>query len=138
MKKNYPDMHILDETDRYFIGHIFEDAFLIDKRNGEEILHDDFYGDPSCGLISKKGDWAVVAGEHITIWKKGKITKINQEETQWVYAIRTNDDQIIEILIDPWSKNSAIWTLDIKTYELKKVKSFDDYRDKELTDDVVW
>jgi hypothetical protein len=138
MKKNYPDMYILDETDQYFIGHIFEDAFLIDKRNGEEIFHDDFYGDPSCGLISKKGDWAVVAGEHITIWKKGKITKINQDETQWVYAIRTNDDQIIEILIDPWSKNSAIWTLDIKNYELKKVKPFDDYRDKELTDDVVW
>src|SRR5688572_19207434 len=129
MKKSYPDMHILDETDRYFIGHIFDDAYLIDKRNGEEIFHDDFYGDPSCGLISKSNDWAIIAGEHITIWRKGKITKIEQEEIRWVHSIRTNDDQIIEILIDPWADHSAIWTLDIKTHELKKVKDFNDYKE---------
>lgn len=131
-------MHILDETDRYFIGHIFDDAYLIDKRNGEEIFHDDFYGDPSCGLISKSNDWAIIAGEHITIWRKGKITKIEQEEIRWVHSIRTNDDQIIEILIDPWADHSAIWTLDIKTYELKKVKDFNDYKEREYTDDVLW
>lgn len=138
MKGNYPDMRILDETERYFIGHIFEDAYLIEKRNGEEILVDDFYGDPSCGLISKSNDWAIIAGDHITIWRKGKVTKIDREELRWVHAIRTADDQIIEILIDPWSENSAIWALDIKTYELTKVKPFDDYRDKELSEDVVW
>lgn len=109
MKRNYPDMRILDETERYFIGHIFEDAYLIEKRNGEEILVDDFYGDPSCGLISKNNDWAIIAGDHITIWRKGKVTKIDREELRWVHAIRTADDQIIEILIDPWSENSAIW-----------------------------
>jgi hypothetical protein len=29
MKKNYPDMRILDETDKYFLGHIFEDAYKL-------------------------------------------------------------------------------------------------------------
>lgn len=51
MKKNYPDMRILDETDKYFIGHIYEDAYLVEKSSGQEVLHDDFYGDPKCGLM---------------------------------------------------------------------------------------
>ncbi len=77
-KKNYPGMRILDETDKYFIAHDFEDAYLIEKRNGEAIVHDDFYGDPKCGLISKNNDWAIIAGEHITIWKAGKKTWTNK------------------------------------------------------------
>ena len=130
-------MHILDETDRYFIGHIYEDAYLIDKRNGEEILHDDFYGDPTCGLISKSDAWAIIAGEHITIWKKGKTTKIDMEEIKWVHSMRTSNDQIIEILVDPWSDKSSIWTLDLSNFELKKLKDFDDYKEKERTENVV-
>lgn len=135
-KKNYPDMRILDETDKYFIGHIYEDAYLIEKRSGHEIIHDGFYGDPTCGLIGKSNEWAVIAGEHLTIWKKGK--KIVKEEIRWVHAMRTVDDQIIEILIDPWADNSSIWTLDIRNLELKKLKDFDDYKGKEWTEDVVW
>jgi len=131
-------MHILYETDRYFIGHIYEDAYLIDKRNGQEILHDDFYGDPKCGLISKSDDWAIIAGEHITIWKNGKTTKIDKEEIKWVHSIRTSDEKVIEILIDPWTDKSAIWTLDLNNFELKKVKDFDDYKEKERADNVVW
>jgi hypothetical protein len=137
-KKNYPGMQILDETDKYFIGHIFEDAYLIEKRNGEEIVHDDFYGDPSCGLISKNNDWVVIAGEHLTIWTKGKTTKIDNEDLRWVYALRTNDQETVEILIDPWTDKSAIWTLNIATLQIKKVKDFDDYREKEHTDEIVW
>lgn len=169
MKKNYPDMRILDETDKYFIGHIFEDAYLIEKRNGEEIVHDDFYGDPSCGLIGENNDWAIIAGEHLTIWKsgtkpkmdnawlkwlhaiwaiiwgerqskwqKGKITKIEHEDLKWIHALRTKDDKVVEILIDPWSDKSAIWSLDISTLDFKKIKNFKDYKEKEQVDDVIW
>jgi len=138
MKKNYPDMHILDETDKYFIGHIYEDAYLIEKRNGEEIFHDDFYGDPTCGLISKTNEWAIIAGEHITIWKNGRTIKIDNEEIKSVHAVRTRDSQIIEILIDPWTDKGSIWTFDTRNFELKKLKDFHDYKGKERNDDVVW
>jgi hypothetical protein len=138
MKKNHPDMRILDETDRYFIGHIFEDAYLIDKRNGEEIVHDDFYGDPSCGLISRNNEWAIIAGEHLTIWRKGQTTKIGHEALRWVYALRTRGNTMVEILIDPWTDASAIWMLDMSTLGLTKVRDFDDYKEKERTDEIVW
>src|SRR5687767_10368712 len=131
MKKNYPDMRILDETDKYFIGHIFEDAYLIEKRNGEEIVHDDFYGDPSCVRISKNNDWAIIGGEHLTIWVKGKITKMNNEGLRWIQALRTKDNKTVEVLIDPWTDKSAIWTLDISTLDLKKIRNFDDYKEAE-------
>jgi hypothetical protein len=137
-KKNYPDMRILDETDKYFIGHIFEDAYLIEKRNGEEIVHDDFYGDPSCGLISRSNDWAIIAGEHLTIWTKGKTRKIENEDLRWIYDLRTSDDKTVEILTDPWSDKSAIWTLDMVTLQFKKISDFDDYKEKERTDEIVW
>lgn len=137
-KKNYPDMRILDETDKYFIGHIFEDAYLIEKRNGEEIVHDDFYGDPSCGLISRSNDWAIIAGEHMTIWTKAKTRKIEDGDLRWIYDLRTSDDKTVEILTDPWSDKSAIWTLDMVTLQFKKISDFDDYKEKERTDEIVW
>jgi hypothetical protein len=112
MKKNYPDMHILDETDKYFIGHIYEDAYLIDKRNGQEILHDDFYGDPTCGLIGRSDEWAIIAGEHVTIWKNGKATKIDKEELRWVHAMRQMEIRSLKFLLTPGLKNqrSGHWT----------------------------
>src|SRR5882724_8552195 len=71
MKNNYPDFNILDETEKLLLGNIFEDVYLIDKRNGVELLHDDFYGDPQCGLISSTNEWAVIGGEHLTLWRRG-------------------------------------------------------------------
>lgn len=138
MKKNYPGMRILDETDKYFIGNIFEDAYLIEKRNGQEIVHDDLYGDPSCGLISKNNDWAIIAGEHLTIWSQGKISKMENEELRWVHALRAKDNETVEILIDPWTEKSAIWMLDISTLHLKKIRNFEDYRKREQIGEVIW
>jgi hypothetical protein len=55
MKRCYFDLNILDETDRYVLGHSFEDAYLIDKLTKRELFHDDFYGNPKCGLIDRNG-----------------------------------------------------------------------------------
>ncbi|NOS94518.1 MAG: hypothetical protein HOP30_21615 [Cyclobacteriaceae bacterium] len=138
MKKNYPGMAILDETDKYFIGHIYEDAYLIDKRIGEELVHDDFYGDPTCGVISKNNEWAIIAGEHLTIWRNGKTVRMNNEDLRWIHAIRTLDQQTVEMLINPWAPNAAIWILEVATLQFKKLRDFQDYQEKEYTEEIVW
>ena len=138
MKLFYFDLNILDETDRYVVGHSFEDAYLIDKLTKRELLHDDFYGDPKCGLIDRNSQWAIIAGEHITIWKNSKVTRIEKEEVRWVHAIRAIGENIVEMLIDPWSVKSSIWILDLNSFALMKIRDFEDYRESESTDDVVW
>jgi hypothetical protein len=57
---------------------------------------------------------------------------------RWVYALRTGSDNTVEILIDPWTDKSAIWTLDIKMLQVKKVRDFGEYKEREYTDEVVW
>ena len=44
----------------------------------------------------------------------------------------------MEMLIDPWSDKSGIWTLDISTLDFKKIRDFQDFRETETTDEVVW
>src|SRR5690606_36143473 len=136
-------MNVLFETDRLIIEHEFENAYLIEKSSGKELLFDDFYGDPTCGLISKKNDWAIIAGEHLTIWRADKrsnkqVERIENEELKWIYEVRLESENIVEILTDPWSEKSAIWELDIETLEFTKLREFREYQDLEHTDTVKW
>ena len=135
---NNPLLQVLDESDKYLIGHIYEDSYLIEKKNGEEVVYDVFHGDPCCGLIGENNDWAIIAGDHLTVWRKGEIEKIKDEKLRNVYALRSNNNDIVEILIDPWDDNSAIWVLDVFTHKLSKVRDLYDYKGKEYTDEVIW
>jgi hypothetical protein len=88
MHKNLTGLHVINETDELILGHIYEDTYLVSKQSGEYVLEDTFYGDPTCGCISPNNNWAVVAGEHITIWSEEKgITALHMAELQWVAAI---------------------------------------------------
>jgi len=138
MLKNHPGLRILDQTDRLLLGHVFEDTYLIDKRNGEELLHDDFYGDPACGLISPNNDWAVVAGEHLTIWRVNRSEIITREELKWITAVRQTATSCVEVLVDPWGPNAAIWLLDVPPGKIQKVRDFKDYQNREHTDIIEW
>jgi hypothetical protein len=131
-------MRTLYETDKLIIEHEFEDAYLYDKISGIKLVHDDFYGDPECGLISINNDWAIIAGEHLTLWINGKINKIENDDLKWIHSIRVKGDYTVEILIDPWSDKSAIWELDLKTLKYIKLRDFSDYREKEPSDKIVW
>jgi hypothetical protein len=75
---------------------------------------------------------------HIAIWKKGKVTRIEKEEARSVHAMRTVVGNAVDILVDPWSTKSAIRLLDLNNFALRKVRDFEDYRESERTDDVVW
>ena len=131
-------MNTLYETDKLKLENEFEATFLTDKKSGQTLMEDDFYGDPNCGLIDKDNKWAIVAGEHLTIWTPKKWTRINDEELKWVHSIRIKNSETVEILTDPWNDNSAIWEIDTKTFDFKKIKDFEDYKDKGYSENVIW
>ena len=132
-------MHILFETSKLKIEHEHEFAYLVRKLTGKRLLTDDFYGDPSCGLISPNNDWAIIAGEHLTIWRKGKeVEIIDNTELQYVEDIRHKSNNIVEILIDPSCVHSAIWQLEIDTLNFTKLRDFKDYFDKVRPEKIIW
>ena len=131
-------MNTLYETDRLKLENEFEATFLTDKKSGQTLMEDDFYGDPSCGLIDKDNKWAIVAGEHLTIWTPKKWKRIENEDLKWIHSIRIRDLEMVEVLIDPWSRKSAIWEINIKTLEFKKIRDFNDYKDQEYSENVNW
>lgn len=136
-------MNILYETDKLRIEHEFELTYLTEKRRGKPLLIDDFYGDPCCGLISPNNDWAIIGGDHLTIWRacskeKNRTVILENDDLKWIHAIRLNSKNIIEILTDPWSNRSAIWSLNINTLEYSKVRDFKDYVDIEYTENIEW
>lgn len=136
-------MNVLFETDKLRIEHEFENAYLIEKQSGKELMFDDFYGDPECGLISLKNDWAIIAGEHLTIWRSSKRKnkqkeRIEHDELKWIHDIRLKSENIVEILTDPWSEKSAIWELNIDSLQFKKLRDFKDYFETEYKENIDW
>lgn len=127
----------LFKTERLQIIHDYENAYLIDKF-GNQIMEDEFYGDPECGLIGPNNDWAIIAGEHITVWKKGLNEKLRNDDLKWIHSLRLKNNHLVEILIDPWNKFSAIWQLNIQTMEYVKIKDFTKYRTSEFCENVEW
>ena len=131
-------INILYETDKLFLKYEYESVELVEKQTGKIIFQDDFYGDPSCGLIDTCNNWAIVAGEYMFIWTPSKFKTFKTNDFNWIHALRIKDSENVEILLDPWSNNAAIWELKIETFNLKKIKDFNNYKNKEYTDKVIW
>ncbi len=115
-------MNILHETEKFKIENEFENTFLVDKRNGEILLEDDFYGNPTCALIDEENNWAVIGGEHLTIWNSKKWKRIEHVKLKWIHDLRMESPNTVKILVDPWSESSSIWEIDTKTFKFIKVK----------------
>jgi hypothetical protein len=131
-------MHILFETDELRLQSDYEKAFLINKSTDAILLEHDFYDDPNCGLIDKNNKWAIIAGKYLTIWTPQKCKRIGAKNIQWIHSLRVRNSEIVEILTDPWSSNSAIWEINIKTFEFKKLRPFNDYKKQEYSENVNW
>ena len=101
-------------------------------------MQDEFIGNPHCGLIDPDNKWAIVAGKHLTIWRPEECIKIVDEEVNWIHSIRIKDSNTVEILTDPWKRNSAIWEINPQSYKYIKVKDFNDYKNKEYSENVIW
>lgn len=128
----------LDETDSYVLFSEHEDVFLFDKDFNAEVWRTQMYGEATCGILGIVNEWAVVGGEQLIVWANQKLEIINDPEIKWIHEVRRSNDDEFEILIDPWSKNSAIWKFDIKTFSKYKIRDFVDYKDKPYTKDIKW
>lgn len=131
-------MNILFESKNLRLENEFEATFLVNKHSGQILLDDDFYGDPKCGLIDEHERWAVVAGEHLTVWTPQQIKKFEETEPKWIHELRVNSSGQVELLTDPWGNNPAIWVLDTRTFELRKSRDFLNYQGEEHVENVAW
>ena len=131
-------MKLIDETEKLKLEFEQELAILTEKSTGEILLSEEFYGNPNCGVIDSKNKWVIIAGYHLIFWKKNKSRTYQNESFKWIHSIRIKNENIVKILIDPWSEKSSIWELNTENFELNKIKDFRDYRNKEFTDFVKW
>lgn len=135
----YEGLQLLDETDALLLGHQWEDAYLLRKRDNHCLFEAGFYGDPSCGYISRQHTWAVVAGEYVAVWRAaGEPILLPPTTLQWVYAVRLVDPDVLELLTDPWGEHPAIWRLAPLTGTYWKVIDFLRYQQQPYTDHVSW
>lgn len=135
----YEGLQLLDETDELLLGHQWEDAYLLRKRDNRCLFEADFYGDPSCGYISRQHTWAVVAGEYVAVWRAaGEPILLPPTTLQWVQAVRLVDPDVLELLTDPWGEHPAIWRLAPLTGTYWKVTDFLRYQQQPYTDHVSW
>lgn len=135
-------MIILDETDELCLSYLYEDVQLLDKDSNQILFTDNFYGDPSCGLIDTDNRYSIVGGKHLTLWTcydgGSEVTKFETRGFSNIENLRSIDRDTIEVLIDPWSEYGAIWQLTISNKSLSKICSFLEYKNKPYTDDISW
>ena len=130
--------NILDETNSLLLSYKYETVWLKDKSSNTTLYEQECYGDPTSGLIDIKSKWALIADEYLTLWRLNKVTVIKDEKLKWIYDMRLKSNELVELLIDPWSDNAAIWEININTLKFKKVKDFLDYQNKEYQESVLW
>lgn len=127
---------VLHESKNLLLQSEFEETFLTDKNNGNEVFRFSVYGDATCGLIAASEDWAIICGNTLWIWTKDELTEI--KELCWIYDIRQISEYEVEILTDPWRQDSAIWKYDITKANFFKVLDFTDYLETAYTESVIW
>ena len=128
----------LYESEKYLVGHIFENAYLIEKDTGKTTLIGEFYGEPSCAIISPNNEWCIVGGFTLKIWTEDEVFEIKDDNLYWACKFKQVDINKVEILIDPWADNSSIWELNIQTKEYKKLMDFENYKKQQYTDEIEW
>ncbi len=129
---------LLAETERYSLLSLYEDVYLVEKNTGNELWRTSMFGDPDCGIIASNDEWAVVGGQDLIIWFNQELTILEDPDLQWIHGIRQTGDKQIEILIDPWSENSAIWKFELNSAQKTKIRDFDDYKKQAYTGTVIW
>lgn len=113
---------------------------LIDKKSNKILFEEYFSLDFGCALIDKNENWVLIGASpnYISIWSKKGVKKVSYPEFTWFYDCRQINEEIIEVLTDPWTLNSAIWELNIRTMKLIKVCEFEKYQNRERIENIEW
>lgn len=130
-------LHILSETEKLKIIYEYEHAFLLEKSSNKILFEDTFYGEPHCGLIDTDNQWAIIAGDHFSIWKHNEES-LYFNYPQWIHSLRMKNSNSVKILTDPWEQDSAIWLFNLNTNKFTKVRDFCEYHEKGYTENVIW
>lgn len=134
-----PGFTKLHETDKFVLGHLHENAYLVEKTTGTQHDLGDFYGDPVCGLISTDHNWCIISGgEKFVLWTPQSVTIIENIQLHNAFKIRQINPGNVQILIDPWVENAAVLELNIETRQVTKLRDFPNYKNKPFTENVAW
>lgn len=130
---------VLFETDKLILGYVYEKVYLTHKQTDNDQYLGSIYGDPSCGIISSDNSFCIVGGtDALILWKEEGTKYVHDKNLYSAFDIRQVNPSEVEILIDPWSEKSAIWSFNIDTLAKEKIRDFVEYRDKEYTDNIEW
>lgn len=130
---NYTTLY---KTSKLEVKHLYEDVYL--TGSGKDIFLGRMYGDPICAVIDSDNRWCVVGGERLIVWVDNKVIKINDEGLANVHSIRQVDENSVELLIDPWSVNPAVWSFNVVTGAKQRQRDFNHYKDKPYTEAIEW
>lgn len=128
------DLKILDESPEYTLGYIDEDIILVNKGEKIAICIGDMYGNPYCGLIVNKV--CIIGGQHLLIWDNHQITKL--DTVGYIVQMRIMNDDMIKLLIDPWSTDASVWQLNLKDRIPCKISDFENLKNMPYTEDYTW
>ena len=128
----------VDETDIYVLFKEQDEIFLFDKEANKELWRTSNYGEIRCGKIGLVNDWVIFATDLLIIWKENEFFSIHHSDLKSIVDMRQVGDNEVEILTDPWSKNSGIWSFNIETQRKKIIRKFNDYYRKPHEDNIIW
>jgi len=87
-------MNDLTQSKTYRVFHEYEVVFL-NRPHGPEVIIGDFYGDPSCAVISPCETWCAIGGTGLIIYFLKEPFEpycYNHSTDQWVEFGRKKDD----------------------------------------------
>jgi len=132
------NFRLLYDTNTFILGNVFERVYLINKRSYFENCLGEMYGDPEWGLVSSNNDWAIVGGQSLILWSEPNyIVHIEDKELIGSVRARQVSPFELEMLIDPWADNTAVWLFNTDTLLMRKVTA----RNKlssEYTEEIIW
>jgi hypothetical protein len=142
--KDDSNFKVLFENTVMLVGHMYESSYCFNKLTKEEFGIFEFDNDPTCALIGKNNDWCLIGGEILVLktWVDNTIRVIG--ELNNIFALKAMGDYTVQILTDPWGKESAIWALTIdfnkltRPTSLVKIRNFTEYADKPYVDQIEW
>jgi hypothetical protein len=133
-------MIILAETEQYFLYKEFEEVHLTHKATNRNYFLVDFYGEATCGIISKDEQYVLVGGKTLFYWgiQAKKSMPLPNNSIKEVYSLREINTFVYHILTDPWKEDAAIWKLDLTLNKVEKLSNFTAYFNEAYTEDIIW